>query len=109
MLKEMDKESRRKRFERVKEKMGTGHISLFREKMEEAVKRGEVRELDPRHTFLSIMGACTQLFIAYPILTLSGSGGDEKKEKFIEEHKKHVIELIYNGLKTRKTTKDEDE
>ncbi len=109
MLREMDKESKKKRFERVKEKIGTDSASLFKEKMNQAVKRGEIRDLDARHTFLSIIGACTHLFIAYPVLSLSSRGGNEKREKFIEEHKKHVIELIYNGLRTKRSIKKENE
>jgi TetR/AcrR family transcriptional regulator len=109
MLKEMDKESRRKQFERVKEKTGTGPISLFKEKMQEAIERGEIRDLDARHTFMSITGACTHLFIAFPVLSLSNGGSQDKRDKFIEEHKKHVIELIYNGLRANKSTKDENE
>jgi TetR/AcrR family transcriptional regulator len=107
MLKEMDMESKKKRFERLKEKTGTGPILLFKEKMKQAVKRKEIRNLDARHTFLSITGACIQLFIAYPMLSLSSQGSLEKKEKFIEEHKKHVIELIYNGLRTNESTNNE--
>lgn len=109
MLKEMDMESKKKRFERIKEKTGTGSVSLFKEKMGEAAERGEIRDLDARHTFMSIIGACTQLFIAYPILSISGHGSPEKKERFIEEHKKHVIELIYNGLRTRNSTNNHNE
>jgi hypothetical protein len=43
------------------------------------------------------------------MLSLSGQGSPEKKEKFIEEHKKHVIELIYNGLRTGESTKKNNE
>jgi len=103
MLKEMDMESKKKRFERVKEKTGVGPMSLFEEKMKRAVERGEVRDLDARHTFMSIMGACIYLFIAFPVLSLSNYEEREKKQTFIEEHKKHVIELIYNGLRTKNT------
>jgi len=101
----MDMESKKKRFERVKEKTGVGPMSLFEEKMKRAVERGEVRDLDARHTFMSIMGACIYLFIAFPVLSLSNYEEREKKQTFIEEHKKHVIELIYNGLRTKNTNK----
>jgi TetR/AcrR family transcriptional regulator len=109
MLKEMDMESKKKRFEGIKEKTGTGAVSLFKEKMKQAVERGEIRDLDARHTFMSITGACIQLFIAYPMLSLSGQGSPERKDNFIEEHKKHVIELIYDGLRTKKSTTDNNE
>ncbi|MGD8426388.1 MAG: TetR/AcrR family transcriptional regulator [Balneolaceae bacterium] len=102
MLKEMDMESKKARFERIKEKTGTGPMSLFKEKMAQAVKRGEIRDLDARQTFMSVMGACTYLFIAFPVLSLSNPEAAEHKNEIIEERKRHIIDLIYNGLKNIK-------
>ena len=99
MLKEMDMDSKKKRFERIKEQTGTGPMSLFREKMEQAVERGEIRGLNARQTFMSIMGECTYLFIAFPVLSLSNPEAAEHKKEIIEERKQHIIDLIYNGLK----------
>lgn len=99
MLKEMDMESKKQRFERIKEQTGTGPMSLFKEKMEQAVERGEIRDLDARQTFMSVMGTCTYLFIAFPVLSLSNPEAAEHKKEIIEERKRHIIDLIYNGLK----------
>jgi len=99
MLKEMDMESKKLRFERIKEQTGTGPMSLFKEKMGQAVERGEIRDLDARQTFMSIMGTCTYLFIAFPVLSLSNPDAAEHKSEIIEERKRHIIDLIYNGLK----------
>jgi TetR/AcrR family transcriptional regulator len=99
MLKEMDMDSKTERFNRIKAKVGVGPMSLFQEKMEQAVERGEIRELDARHTFMSIMGACIYSFIAFPVLSLSNPEATERKQEIIEERKRHVIDLIYHGLK----------
>jgi len=101
MLKEMDMDSKKKRFERIKEQTGMGPMSLFREKMEQAVERGEIRDLDVRQTFMSIMGECTYLFIAFPVLSLSNPEAAKHKKEIIEERKQHIIDLIYNGLKNK--------
>ncbi|HKK46979.1 MAG TPA: TetR/AcrR family transcriptional regulator [Balneolaceae bacterium] len=102
MLKEMDMESKKRRFERVKEKIGASPISVFTEKMEQAVERGEIRNLDARQTFMSVMGECIYLFISFPMLSLSNPEAVEHKKEIIEERKRHIIDLIYNGLKTTK-------
>lgn len=71
----------------------------FSERITVAIKNGEIRQVDPFQTFISLLGACNYFFIGYPILSLANPEIKKNRKKYIEERKAHIFDLFYNGLK----------
>ena len=72
---------------------------IFIENAKSAIKSGEIKKVDPEQLLTSVVGSCVLPFVAEPIMAHFAEGLVEDKAKFLEERKKHVIELIYNGVK----------
>lgn len=102
MYKGMEIEELRERHQKVLDKFGKVPSRVFVEKIEQAIEAGEIRPVDPEHTFMSIMGSCIYLFVAYPVLSLSNERLEENVDEAIEERKEHIVDLIFNGLKPEK-------
>lgn len=100
MHKGMNLDDLKKRHKKIIERLGNTPSNIFLQKIEEAIENGEIRDVDPNHTFMSIMGSCIYLFVAYPMLYLSNEELQKNADKVIEERKQHIVDLIYNGLKT---------
>lgn len=102
MYKGMELEELQARHKKVIQEFGKLPSRVFVEKIEQAIDAGEIRPVDPEHTFMSIMGSCVYLFVAYPVLSLSNEQLEENMDEVIEERKEHIVDLIFNGLKPEK-------
>lgn len=72
----------------------------FIQSIQQAIQNGEIRAVDPRHLLITIIGSVVFYFLAEPLLTVILSKGPEyKRETFIEERKKIIIDIIFNGIK----------
>lgn len=74
-------------------------FQAFSAQMQEAIDRGEIRDSNPMHTFISILGACIMPFIMYPIGKVVMPEFREDMNGVMEQRKQHVFDLIYNGLR----------
>jgi len=71
-------------------------LKAFTTHVEKAVKAKHIRNIDPLQFFMTVMGAGLYFFLAEPILT---DGLDMDREVFIQQRKKHLFDIIYNGLR----------
>lgn len=80
-------------------KFGDTPFRVFSRKMKKAIDAGEIRALDPLQTFISLTGACRQIFVALPLYASIEPDLAKNRSKYIEERKKHIFTLFYYGLK----------
>lgn len=68
------------------------------ERIGQAIERGEIRSVDPRHTMLSVVSACLFSFVAAPTVRIFHPEVEDDFDAFVEARKKHVVDLIMYGL-----------
>ena len=90
----------------VKEKIRQGGADLemapplvFMRKMQQAIDVGEIRAVDPFHTFVTILGSVVFFFLTLPVMSVLNPALAADLEAAIEARKAHVFGLIYNGLR----------
>ena len=66
--------------------------------IENSIQQGQFRQVDPIQTIISIVGMCVIYFIANPLLRHIFSLKDIDQKKFIEDRKKHIVDLLEYGL-----------
>ncbi len=71
----------------------------------QAIENGEIRPVDPVQLFISVIALCIFPFAARPILEHKVEGLKVLSKEFIDERKKAVFDLVWNGL--AKTREDE--
>ena len=71
--------------------------SILKLKLVEAIQQGEIRDVDPDHTLLSILSCCLFFFIWEPTIRVKLPESNNW-EMFVDARKQHIFELIYNGL-----------
>lgn len=71
------------------------------EKIREAIERGEIRAVHPRHTMLSIVSLCLFFFVVLPTVRILEPTAEEDFEAFLDTRKDHLFDLVYRGLATR--------
>ncbi len=59
---------------------------------------GEIRDVDPEHTMLTIVSACLFPFVAVPTVRLFHPEVVEDFDAFVEARKQHVVDLLLRGL-----------
>ncbi len=70
--------------------------------MKEAMEKGDIVKMDPRQIILTVIGSSLFYFIGEPIIRavlITGKSFD--REKFIEERKEAIFNIIYYGLLSR--------
>ena len=90
------------RFKVLMEDAGGNPIETFMQKLKEAIRRKEIRAVDPMQTFITLMGSLVFYYISFPLLSTFRPDMENDKQKFTKARKKHVYEILYNGLKLRK-------
>ena len=63
----------------------------------DAIKRGEIRSVEPEHATLTIISSCLHFVLVYPMLEMIYPHAAERP-RFIEERKRHIFDLIYHGF-----------
>ena len=71
--------------------------SILKRKLEEAIKNGEIRPVDPDHTLLTILSCCLFFFIWAPTIHIKIPKSKDW-DAFIESRKEHIFDMVYNGL-----------
>lgn len=72
----------------------------FIQSINDAIQKGEIRTIHPAQLLITILGSVVFYFMAEPLLmvVLKNDPGF-KREKFIEQRKKIVVDIILNGIK----------
>ena len=66
-----------------------------------AVEAGEIREVDPYHTVITVISTCLYFFVAQPTVQILYPPAERDWDGFVEERKEHLFDLIYRGLEPR--------
>lgn len=72
---------------------------VMRDRIEAAIEAGEIRDVDPKHTMLTIVSACMFPFVALPTVRIFHPSCVEHFDEFLEQRKLHVVDLILRGLR----------
>lgn len=84
--------------DRIFSRTGVTPPDLIAPFIEKASAKGLIRPVDARQTAISVLGMCVFYFVARPLLNhVWGEPVDE--EKFLEERKKAIMDLVLHGLK----------
>lgn len=79
-----------------------GH--LMEERLRAGMEAGEVREVDPKHTMLTLVSACLFSFVATPTVRIFHPQVEEDFDGFVEARKRHIVDLLLNGLEPASAT-----
>lgn len=71
---------------------------VMEDRIRAAVEAGEIREVDPEHTMLTIISACLFPFVALPTVRIFHPEVEVDFDRFVEERKRHVVDLLLRGL-----------
>jgi len=74
---------------------------VMEERIRDAIEAGDVRDVDPGQTMITIVSACLFFFVALPTVRIFHPEVEEDFEAFVEQRKKHVVDLILRGLLAR--------
>ncbi|PKN78745.1 MAG: hypothetical protein CVU48_07450 [Candidatus Cloacimonetes bacterium HGW-Cloacimonetes-1] len=77
----------------------SGRMSVF-ETIRKAMSGPGVRQVDPIHFFMSLIGMCVYPFLARPILE-NVMGIDMGTEEFVREREEAVYEMVLYGMEVR--------
>ncbi|WP_420438186.1 TetR/AcrR family transcriptional regulator [Candidatus Palauibacter sp.] len=72
---------------------------LLEDRLRSAMEAGEIRDVDLRHTLLTIISACLFPFVALPTVRLFHSRAVEDFDRFVQERKSHIVDLLLEGLR----------
>lgn len=68
-------------------------------KIEQAIKKGDIRQLDPVHLMLSLIGMCLYPFLASVIVEKISPGVEVSSAAFIKLRKEAILNLVWQGIK----------
>lgn len=74
------------------------------EAIRRAVESGEIQPVDPRQLMLTVVSACVFPFVSFPTVKMMNPLAAEDMEAWVEERKRHVFDVVYNGLASREVT-----
>lgn len=74
---------------------------IMEDRIGEAIGRGEIREVDPKQTLLTIVSACLFFFVTRPTVTYLNPFAREDFDAFVEQRKRHIFDVLYHGLEAR--------
>jgi len=77
---------------------GTAPQRIMEDRIRAAIEDGEIRAVDPKHTLLTIVSACLFFFVALPTVSHLHPQAREDFDAFVEARKRHVFDLLFNGL-----------
>jgi TetR/AcrR family transcriptional regulator len=80
--------------------MGLMHTRFFTQ-LKTAMKKGEIRKLDPMQLFVSLVSEILYPFVSGPLLRRKTSQTTEEWLKLLENRKQFVADLLITYLKTK--------
>jgi len=73
-------------------------IQSFLKQLQEEIKEGRIKPINPVQLFVNVMGLCLFPFVARPIIQMM-LGKEKEFEAFMEERKKEVPRIIIQSIK----------
>ncbi len=70
----------------------------FVEKIQAAIRAGQIRAADPLHLVISVIGLCVYPFIAQPIVEKMLPEIKVNSSKFLAQRKREVCALLWSGI-----------
>jgi AcrR family transcriptional regulator len=71
--------------------------------IQQAVGKGEIRPVDPRHLMINILSMCIFPFVARPLLLrLLFTGNENSYDQFLSGRKKEIIQFIQNSIRVER-------
>jgi AcrR family transcriptional regulator len=68
-------------------------------RIEKAVETGQIRPIEPSNFAMSVIGMCIFPIVGGPIVEKIFPGTKVNDKKYIENRKKEIISLVWNGIK----------
>ena len=87
------------KFKLLLDELDNNPLETFTKKLKTAIRKKEIRPVDPLQTFITVIGSLVFYFLSFPLLSSLRPELLLRREQFAKERKKHVYELLYNGLK----------
>jgi TetR/AcrR family transcriptional regulator len=88
---------------------GSAPQKIMEDRIRAAIEKGEIRAVDPKHTLLTIVSACLFFFVALPTVSHIHPQAREDFDAFVEARKRHVFDLLINGLASGGETREGEE
>ncbi|HOO28637.1 MAG TPA: TetR/AcrR family transcriptional regulator [Lachnospiraceae bacterium] len=82
-------------------KYGKNPFEILSDKLEEAVKNGEIREVDPTEFTLNLFSLDLFMFIGLPVIREIMPMDEEALESALERREKEVFRLLWNDIKIK--------
>ncbi len=77
-------------------------IKLFESQISKEAAMGNIREIDPRHLVVNMIGLCVFPFIAKPILSgVLFGGSQEAYKRFLDERRETIKTAVIESLKIK--------
>lgn len=73
---------------------------IMEDRIRSAISRGEIRDVDPKQTLLTIVSACLFFFVMRPTVAYLNPLAQEDFDAFVEARKEHVFEILFHGLES---------
>ena len=67
---------------------------MFAESINDAIEKGEIRQIDPKHLFINIISLCVFPFLSKDVYTKIYKMNEKDLELFLSERKKEIYEFI---------------
>ena len=87
------------------EQQAFDQLRKAQQRMEEAILRaievGEIHAVSARQTMLTIVSSCIFCFLMAPTVKVTNPEAREDFDAFVTARKKHVFDIVYNGLRAR--------
>ena len=74
---------------------------VMEDRIVSAIGDGDVREVDPKQTMITIVSACLFFFVALPTVRIFHPEVQDDFDTFVEQRKEHVVDLVLRGLLVR--------
>ncbi len=68
-------------------------------RIERAIETGQIRQVEPSNFAMSVIGMCIFPIVGGPIVEKIFPGTNVNDKKYIENRKKEIFNLIWNGIK----------
>ena len=73
---------------------------VMEDRIRSAISRGEIRDVDPKQTLLTIVSACLFFFVMRPTVAYLNPLAREDFDAFVEARKEHVFDILFHGLES---------
>jgi AcrR family transcriptional regulator len=86
-------------FKRLNEKFGFPDPALFLKQIEQEIKKGEIKRVNPVQLLMNMLSLCIFPFMAKPLFQLRMGLGETQFREFMDQRKKEVPKFIIDSIK----------